>query len=383
MKFLVNGGKVTIVDENIMNEKLSNKRIVFVINTLREGGAAKILTFVANLCIESFKDVYVITTFSGESAIPLDDRINLIDLKINIIKSIITKATWRLNLARKLRNKIKQLDPDVVCAFISDVVVNTKLALIGTKIPLIAAERGDPYTLPKVWQSLTKWAYNTCDFLVFQTEMARDFFGEEVKNKSVVIPNPYISESNEDVFQGVRKKTVVSAGRFTEQKGYDVLIKAFKNVHNKFQDYKLIIYGEGKLRGEYERLIAELNLQDSVSLPGYMTHMQSVIREDSVFVLSSRFEGIPNSLLEAMTAGVPTVSTNCTPGGPAFLTENGRRGVLVPIDDVDAIADGIIKILSNEQYAKQLSLVGIELKKELEPSNISARWMNFFMNSIN
>jgi len=369
---------VNLMSKNIIPENVKNKKIIFVINTLKEGGAAKILAFVANLCTNLFETVYIITVFSGETHVSLDDRINLIDLGMKVNKGILTKISWRFKLAKILRREILRINPDVVCAFISDVIVNTKFALLGTNIPLVAAERGDPYTLNWMWKGLTKLVYSTCDYLVFQTEMARDFFKDKVMDKSIIIANPYIYEGSQTVFRGKRKKIVVSAGRFVEQKGYDVLIRAFKKVHDCFPDYNLIIYGDGKLRGEYERLIKELNLDNYVSLPGYMAHVQNLIRECSVFVLSSRFEGIPNALIEAMTVGVPTVSTNCTPGGPAFLTDNGRRGILVPVDDVDAIANGIIRIISNEQYANELSELGLELIKELDPDHISKQWMKVF-----
>ena len=352
---------------------LFDKKIVFLINTMNIGGAAKMLNFAANLCADIFSDVTIISMFEKNELFANDKRIKNVNLDIKIRGPL-----WRINTVSAMRKAIKAENPDIVCAFVSDVAFYARLATFGMKSVFISAERGDPYSLSPVWQMLVRYSYGKSDYCFFQLEGARDFFGKKIADKSFVIPNSYTAAENVEPFLGERKKTIVSVGRFEHQKGYDVLIDAFATVHRELPDYRLVLYGDGSDKGAYKAQVDALGLTDYVDFPGYINNAAKKIREDGVFVLPSRFEGIPNSLIEALSVGVPTVSSDCSPGGPSFLTRDGERGLLVPIDDAEALAEAIIRVIKDKELAQKFIELGPCVKDELKPEIISEMWVNAF-----
>ncbi len=351
--------------------------ILFVINSLSVGGASKMLKYVANNSTEWFESVSVISLYDKAIVGDLDEKIKQYPMSFSH-----SSVKDKLSLIFGLRKQIKKLAPNIVCSFVSDVCFYTKVATTGMKCKIVSAERGDPYTLPEKWKKRVEWAYKKSDACFFQTKMARDFFDESVINKSFVIPNPYIptSQLSNISFKSFekRQKTIVGAGRFVPQKGFDVLISAFAKIHTKYPEYRLRLVGEGVEREKYIEQASELSVLEYIDFPGYVKNLQDEILEDGIFVLSSRFEGIPNSLIEAMTAGLPTISTNCTPGGPQFLTDDGRRGILVPVDDVDAIAASIEKLIESPELCDEYSRLGFELVDILAEDKITSLWRDAF-----
>ena len=140
----------------------------------------------------------------------------------------------------------------------------------------------------------------------------------------------------------------------------------------------MILYGEGPFLEQYKQQAERLGISGLIEYPGYVKGVAKAIREDGVFVLSSRYEGIPNSLIEALSIGIPCVSTDCTPGGPRFLTKDGNNGLLVPVDDVDAMADSINTIIENAELANRLSELGPTILSELSDDVISKKWIEAF-----
>jgi glycosyltransferase involved in cell wall biosynthesis len=160
----------------------------------------------------------------------------------------------------------------------------------------------------------------------------------------VSLPNPVISNSilrdSVNFQDNERFDQVVAAGRLVPEKGFDVLIRAF-HIFAQTHDFSLIILGEGPERENLNKLINELGLSRRVLLPGFMPDPYPYMRSARMFVLSSRYEGLPTVLIEAMAYGTPVVATDCR-SGPAEILDGGRSGVLVPVDDPQALAEGMI-----------------------------------------
>lgn len=136
---------------------------------------------------------------------------------------------------------------------------------------------------------------------------------------------------------------LLAAGRLHPQKGFDVLLKAFRSVVAR-TPCRLIIMGEGEERAALESLARELGVADQVSLLGFVKNPYAMMAKADAFVLSSRWEGLPTVLIEAMATGVPVVSTNC-PSGPDEILVDGKYGLLVPVEDADALSEGIVATL--------------------------------------
>ena len=286
---------------------------------------------------------------------------------------------WRLNAIKRMHKLFLRMNFDCICAFVSDVAVLSRIASLGVKSTFFSAERGDPYVQRKIWSILTKWAYGRSDGCIFQLEKARDYYDKKIIKKSFVIANPYIAKKEKTIIDSLeRKKTIVSAGRFEWQKGYDILISAFSIFVRRFPDYRLVLYGEGTLKKDYLRQAEELDILEKIQFPGYIPNVAAAIEGDGIFVLPSRFEGIPNVLIEAMATGIPTISTDCSPGGPRFLTDNGRRGLLIDVDDVDGLVKALEKLACDQKYALKVGQLGTEVVGLLDKETIQKQWVEVF-----
>lgn len=172
-------------------------------------------------------------------------------------------------------------------------------------------------------------------------------------------------------------KTILAAGRLVSQKGFDYLIPAFAKVADEHPDWNLKICGKGKLRPELKQMIADLSLKGRVELAGPSKDMGATFAEASIFVLSSRFEGFPLILIEAMSKGLAVVSFDC-PTGPADIIDDHENGILVPHKDVDALAEGMRQLMADEQLRRKVAASAAVKAREYEIENIGPQWEELF-----
>jgi glycosyltransferase involved in cell wall biosynthesis len=151
---------------------------------------------------------------------------------------------------------------------------------------------------------------------------------------------------------------IISIGRLVPQKGFDILIKAFGRVVSE-TDARLIIMGEGPERGPLEKITGDLGLSDRVSFIGFQHNPYAFLARADLYVLSSRYEGLPVSLLEAMACGVPVIAADCQ-SGPCEILRNGEHGILVPVGDVEGLSEAILRLLRNRELRETLSKSGMQ-----------------------
>jgi glycosyltransferase involved in cell wall biosynthesis len=166
---------------------------------------------------------------------------------------------------------------------------------------------------------------------------------------------------------------VVGAGRLRYQKGFDRLLRAFAPVAAAHPGWRLRIFGEGEKRAHLEALAAELGIADHVALPGRVRDLRGELEEASIFALSSRFEGLPMVLLEAMSQGLAIVSFDCRTG-PRELLEDGRDGVLVPDGDEAALSRALLELVEDRERRRRLGAAARERARELSLGAVGARW---------
>ena len=364
-----------------MQSKIKNKTIIYVINDFNVGGAAKIMNWLSQESLNIFSKVYIISIYNlkEETKNKINEKIEIFDL--NLKDNEKSGILGRIRQIKKLKKEINKIDPDLICSFVSDVNVNTYFATRKSKAKIILAERGDPFTLNKIWKRITNLDYKIVAHFLFQTNTAKKFYNLDDK-KASVIPNPYSSEFK-NTYDGHKENIIYSAGRLVREKGFDILINSFAEVYESYPNYELIIYGEGSERNNLELLIGKLDLSNNIKLPGYIDNIQKHIQNGTMFVLPSRYEGMPNVLIEAMMTGIPTISMDCTPGGPRFLTDNGKRGVLVELGNQNQLTKSIINLIENDEIRSVYSKKGLELIEELNPDNILKLWIEMFEKVIN
>ncbi|MCM3539121.1 glycosyltransferase family 4 protein [Priestia endophytica] len=362
-------------------------RILFVSRGMGIGGAQKALVFVANTCAEAGYDVTIVSLSDTEPNLKIDSRIKVEFIGYNsdtVNKSSAYKRMYsKLNLLLKLRKCINDARPNLVVTFMADIVRIVTLSMRGIDVPIIGSERANPLGYSKKQFNKYAQSYDRCTKLVFQTNKAASVFDKDILSKSVVIPNPSIPRLNPiEAHKGQRKKVIAAAGRLHSQKRFDILISAFSKVIEQHPDYQLHIYGEGEEREVLQNKITELNIEDKVFLKGEHKDVFSQVNDNSMFVLSSDYEGIPNVLIEALSIGMPCISTDCDPGGPRQLLDEGRRGLLVPVGDINALTDAICTYINDSELARTLGEKGKEVNSELAPEVIGEKWLKVIKSAL-
>lgn len=361
---------------------MKSKKIIFVFRNMGTGGAQKIEAFVANTMLEQGAEVIAINMSSNPCTVNLSPKIRIVNViydKVDKCNNKILKILYKLYYLFKLRKMILSLKPDLVCAFLSDIVRITVLAMKGCNIPIIGSERGDPHDFTKKQFENYRKAYMKCKGVVFQLENVAKEYNLPNNIKQKVIPNPCIPRKDSySIRHDSLEHKIVSAGRFTEQKRFDLLVDAFEIVYKEFPNYKLYIYGDGPLYNQVELQIKNSLAASSIVLAGDVSDVFELAADSEFFVLSSDFEGIPNVLLEAMAIGIPCISTDCSPGGARYLLKNGERGIIVPCNDKEKLAEAMISYIKNPDLRLANGKKGIAIKSEFSSEIIKEMWLDIF-----
>lgn len=356
--------------------------IALIIGTLRGGGAERILSGMANHWNAKGHKVTLLTHDSREHDFyHLDPGIDRIGLNLTgpTQGPLYTLRQRSLKISES-RRIMRRIDPDVAISFTSMTNCETLAALWGTGIPLIVSERNNPteQKLPVFWRLMRALLYPRAAALVMQTEGAASWARKIVDETRVhTIPNFVEPPSGrvEDTPLGIPQagRLITAAGRLTRQKGFDLLIEAFSRICRDKADWSLAILGEGDDRGHLQELASRLSLQDRVFLPGRIGTIEPVLRRSDIFVLSSRYEGFPNVLLEAMAVGLPVISTDC-PYGPADIVRQGQDGILVPNRNITKLAAALDALMDNEEERKRLSCASTSVLDRFGKDAVMPMW---------
>lgn len=330
------------------------KKILFYTMTMHSGGAERVIANLANEFAKEY-DVSITTLFDSKTYYKLDDRISISsprnrkDTLINRIKNI-----------KHIYKTTKLINPDVIIAFCPTMCfIACFLRIVSKsfrKIKIIISERNDPNNEYKnrAIKLIANYLYSKSDIIVFQNNGAKAFFDKKIRKKGVIIPNPinekFIRIKN---LARHREKTIVNVGRLEPQKNQELLIRACAKVFKEKPEWKLKIYGEGSLEPKLRALIAQLKMKNKIYLLGRCNTLENELPSNSIFVLSSNYEGMPNALMEAMACGLTCISTDCPCGGPKELIKDRENGYLVKVNDLDGLVSAILEATDNPLRAKQ------------------------------
>lgn len=361
---------------------MKNKKIMFVTGSLSDGGAEKVMSILASGCAEIGADVTLIVLRDKKIIYSVSDKVKIVQFKDNGKFATFTRIV-------KLHKVLKRTNVEVVIPFLPIISLYTLLANIGVGKKIIMSERADPYAklskLPwkdKIGSFLMRRCglYGLADWMVFQTIDAQSYYNKKIQNKSSIISNPLDTVNMPNPWNGEREKKIVAAGRFSEEKNFPMLLKAFVRFSKIHPEYKLIIYGEGKLRKEYENLITKLNINKIVELPGFSANLIEEIRKASMYISTSNHEGISNSMLEALGMGIPTIVTNCPIGGSKMFVRSDDNGILIPMNDEEALFKAMCKICEDTQYAVHISTNAIKIRNQISTKSVCNSWMEIINN---
>lgn len=349
-------------------------KCLFVSAGMLYGGAERVTSILVNEWARNGCETKILVTRTEEiSKYPLAQNVEVVSCYTDIKKA----RVGQLATIRIIRETCKQWRPDVVISFYNDLCALASIAILGLHIPLIYSERNDPNRTNQrlIDQVYRKIVENRADKIVFQTKGAQACYPPKVQKKSIVILNPLDTSAFPTHDFSNEKKEIVSVGRLEPQKNQKLLIESFSMLAEELSDYNLVIYGEGSLRKELEAFVELKGLTNRVFLPGAKSGIQNYIKDASLFVLSSDYEGVPNALIEAMAIGLPCVSTDCSPGGAKELIVNEKDGFITPCGDAQKLADAIRKMINDKSLARVCGTNAKQICQRTAVQKISEEWM--------
>ncbi|MBO5315036.1 MAG: glycosyltransferase [Clostridia bacterium] len=350
--------------------------ILFISSSLGFGGASKMLSFVAESLATRGHKVCIVNLKNTSDVSGYERNISSL-IKVETVSNLSRKAQ-----IFKIRSIAKEMNADVLVGFTE--LPNAIARIVGFMlgIPSIMSERGDPARTGMgkgLKNKLVLTIINGSRGGVFQTDGAREFYGKGLQKRGVIIPNPiFVDGDIPSVEPEKREKSVVSVGRLDNfQKRYDVMLDAFKLFSEKHPDYVLKLYG----RGADEELIAswakERGISDKVKFMGLTTKPMQDTCGDGMFLITSDYEGISNSLLEAMAVGLPCVSTDHTPGGARLLINHHENGLLAPIEDAEGLANAMCEFAEKPALAAKCGDNAKDVVNRFAPDRIIDMWEEY------
>lgn len=355
-------------------------RCTLIIHSLSSGGAERVMSTIANYWVKKGWEITLLTFTDGSKApfYPLDDRVTHRSLALAKSSSNPMMGIWN-NFAsiQGLRAAIIKSKPDIVISFLQETNVIAALATRWLNIPILVSERNDPAMISssKIWELLRLWTYPLADRIVVQTQRAGNYFPAKVQDRIVVVPNPVVLPPD-TIFASadlLGDQSLIAVGRLMPQKGFDLLLQALARLKDRYPDWTLTILGEGNLRPQLEELSTELGLADRVHLPGRVNNPHEFLHQADIFIMSSRYEGFPNALCEAMVCGLPVISTDC-PNGPREIIRDGVDGILVPTEDVSALAAAMERLMSDPLLRKSLAAAAPFVAERFSLEKVMLMW---------
>lgn len=359
------------------------RRITLVLDDLLGGGAARVAVQLSRAWTARGYHVTIMTNDDGSQPPHFPPSPGVVHKPLGLrVASHNLLAAVRHNLWRlfRLRRAIKASKPDVLLSFLDG---NNVLCLLATRRlglgRVVISERTDPHgrDIGFFWENLRRITYPWADCLVTQSAHALAYFPTRIRAKGMIIPNPVEApEPGTGSFreqEGSPRHQLVTLGSLRKIKGHDLLIEAFALIAKDFPDWELVIYGEGPERPKLARQSAEHGLGTRVHMPGHTADVSGALSAGDLFVLPSRAEGFPNALAEAMALGLAAVSFDC-PSGPGNLIRDGVDGVLVPPQDIAALASALASLMSAPRQRSRLGNRAREVVARFSPNQIINLW---------
>ncbi|MHC3437906.1 glycosyltransferase [Natrialbaceae archaeon A-gly3] len=337
--------------------------IAFYLPSLRGGGAEKVMVNLATEFANRGHTVdMVLVQARGEYIDDVPKEVNIVDLETRRFLAALPSLTRYLRRERPdaMLSTIDTANVTAICA--------KRAAGVSTRVVIrisnmLSTKEANGELKHRLVHRTAKYVYPYADEIV----AVSDGVGEDLLKMTNASPEQITTIYNPSVTEELLEKrsepvdhpwfgedeeipVILGVGELSEQKDFETLIRAFDRVI-KSQQARLVILGEGPRREKLETLVTELGLDDIVSMPGFVDNPYAYMAKTDVFVLSSRWEGCPNVLVEAMACGSPVVSTDC-PSGPEEILKDGRHGLLVPVGDEEQMARCVINVLSREEMER-------------------------------
>jgi len=363
--------------------------ILFLIQSLGGGGAERVTANLANHWAARDWTVTVATLATvAEDVYGLDTKVRRIALDLAQDSPSLIAGLWN-NLRRvaTVRRTLGLQEPDVAIGIMSTASCLLALAKGGNSCVTIGTERSYPPMMPlgRVWEAIRRRAYGRLDAVVALTREGANWINANTNARMVRVifnPIPFPFPVGDPVLRpetvlNPARKLLLSVGSLSPPKAFDRLIRAFAVLAPEFADWDLAILGEGSLRPALTALAQDLQVTGRLHLPGRAGNVADWYRAADLFVLTSKFEGFPNVLAEAMAHGLPVVSVDCDTG-PRDIISDGVDGVLVPQNNRDALVLALRQMMANDAMRQEMAAKAKEIRERLSLEAIACQWENLF-----
>lgn len=392
--------------------KTNKNTVVFFIDSLGGGGAERVVSNLASRLVQTGQyDVRIAMLRKVPPAYPPDDRVQILYVQEMPVASLYGKMIRRVFSVHKrirqgivkrilvkldLYKRVPKLEETAFYLYAQyampyreylrenpgctafGFLIRSNIAMLmaakGLPVKTVFCERNNPVrpdmpaNILKIRDRITR----RCKAAVFQTEEERDYY-TWLRCPMTVIPNP-LKEGLPEPFAGQRRKEIVNFCRLNKQKNIPLLIEAFELLLQDHPDYTLRIYGRGEERENLVALAKEKGLEGSVFFKDFAPDVHKRIRDAAMYVCSSDFEGLSNSMLEALAVGLPCVCTDCEGGGARMMIRDHENGILVPVRDARALYNGMKEIAESPELAQRLSKEASRVREQLSIEKIADQW---------
>lgn len=351
------------------------KNILIVISDITyRNGTERAVCNLANMLSNSNRyNVTIVSVKNSEGtvAFPLNKNVDVSFLDIPFNGGILTHTCLYFKVLKKIDKLCMEKDIDIVIGTESG--FNYILPFLSYKIKKIGCEHFGWNRSRLHHKIIRKIMYRFLSAVVVLTE--NDFVSYSFLRNVHVIPNSF-SFVNTD-YAKFDNKTIIAIGRLTYQKGFDRLINIISNVKELLPDYKVYIYGQGPLKEELLDQIYKNDLDGYLFLMEPVKDIQTVYKNSSIYVMTSRFEGLPMVLIEAQSYGIPIVSYNC-PEGPSEVIINEKNGFLIPEGDEDSFVEKLLLVAKNQSLWEELHKSSILQNERFSTKTVFEKWEKLF-----
>ncbi|MBV1915549.1 MAG: glycosyltransferase family 4 protein [Pseudomonadales bacterium] len=363
--------------------------LLIFIHSLSSGGAERVTSNLANYWAKKGWDITIVTVTGCESDFyeihPNISRIPLeLDARSNNLFEAIKHNYTRIKALRRI---LTQHKPDVALSMMTTANIILGLATLRLGIASVGSERIHPPMLPlgTSWEWLRRQSYRQLNAVVALSTESANWLDEHTNAQQTnIIPNAVnypITRHSPLVEPNMGRNncfTLIAVGRLSPQKGFDRLLTAFSTLASRFPDWNLAIIGEGECRIQLEQQKHELGLNQRVSMPGAVGNLGDWYEAADLFVMTSLFEGFPNTLAEAMAYGLPVISVDCDTG-PRDIIRDRIDGVLIPQDNQQALVNALAELMANQELRQHYAERAVEIRERFSMDTIASAWEELFI----
>ena len=358
------------------------KTIAFHVSSLAQGGAERVVANLANRFVQDGFNVYVATEEYGNNEFTLDPKVKRIHVGLKEEDEKKNRIVKFLLRVKYLKSFVEEYKPDVLVAFAHRCNYRALMAAGNSNVPVVISIRINPVGYYDAFSDTVqiKWLFPKAAGCVYQTKEQKDWFKPYLQDNSRIIMNPINPKYFGNPLPKVREKAVMHHARLVDFKNQPMLVRAFLKVHEKHPDYVLKIFGPDSGDGTkeiLEKLIRDNSAESYVLLMGASSDLEKEIPKGEIYAYSSDYEGMPNSLLEAMAMGMPVISTDCPCGGPRAVICDGENGFLIPVGDEVALTDRINRLIEDKELAKRFSENARKIEDVASMEAIYKQWKDY------